>query len=107
MATRTGVRVTAATKPMANEPSTLISSVPQGNRGPVTAAIAAVSQNLARLPNAPPKATASKVVGDPMRRPIAAIADLHEAAAQDWSALRLRAHPPCTARIGNRLARLS
>src|ERR1700759_471499 len=56
--TRAGVRVTAATTPMRKDPSTLISSVPQGNRGPVRAVIAPASQNRAMLPRAPPAATA-------------------------------------------------
>ena len=49
------------------EPTTLISSVPHGKRGPVSAVIAAASQKRARLPIAPPAATASQVVAVPMR----------------------------------------
>ena len=62
-----GISVTPATRPITNDPSTLISSVPQGNRGPVSAVMAPVSQNRATLPMAPPSATASHVVIHPCR----------------------------------------
>jgi MarR family transcriptional regulator, transcriptional regulator for hemolysin len=47
-----------ATRPITNDPKTLINSVPHGNRGPVSAVMAPVSQNRATLPMAPPTATA-------------------------------------------------
>ena len=61
-----GTTVSAATNPITNDPRALISRVPHGKRGPVSAVTAAASQNRATLPSAPPAATASQVDAPPM-----------------------------------------